>query len=159
MRAVAQHGHTDRVDGGIGRHGVAFDAGNLHQTTDRIAGQSQIVLDTDFRGILHLVRRAAHHGAQPRRGHGTGCADLALTSDFGTGNGRVAFEQVSNRPCGQQERHHTILIRMIHEMPIIVEHRRNDASRTVGRRGDDASACRVLLGNRQCEQVDPCGVR
>ena len=64
MRAVAQHGHTDRVDGGIGRHGVAFDAGNLHQTTDRIAGQSQIVLDTDFRGILHLVRRAAHHGAQ-----------------------------------------------------------------------------------------------
>mgnify|MGYP006934603978 CR=1 FL=1 len=40
MGTIAEHGHAHGVDGGIGSHGIAFNAGNLHQTTHRIAGQS-----------------------------------------------------------------------------------------------------------------------
>ena len=159
MRAVAQHGHAHRIDGGVGGHGVAFDAWDLHQATDRIAGQAKIVFDANLRGILHLMRSAAHHRAQSRSRHGTGCADLALASDLRAGDRRVAFEQISDRPRRQQEFHHAILTRMIHEMPVVVEDRGNDSRGAIGRCCDDASAGRVFLGYRQSEQVDPCGIR
>jgi len=35
-------------------HGIAFDAGDLHQSGDRIAGQPRLCSMPDFGGILDL---------------------------------------------------------------------------------------------------------
>lgn len=159
MRTVAHHGHAHRVDGGVRAHRVALDARNLHQPTHRIAGQSQIVLDADLCGVLHLLRGAAQHRGQSRGGHRTGHAHLAPAADLGAGDRGVALEQVAHGPRGQQETDHTLLVGHVHEMPVIQQHGGDDAGRTVGRRGDDAASARVLLAHRQREQVDPRGVR
>src|SRR5659263_373323 len=44
VRPVPPHGDPRRIDGLHGRHGVALDAGDLHQTTDRVAGQPEVCL-------------------------------------------------------------------------------------------------------------------
>jgi hypothetical protein len=49
---------------GLGRaHGVALDAGNLHQAADGIAGHAQVVLHGDFGGVLHLSIGSAQSAA------------------------------------------------------------------------------------------------
>ena len=60
MGAVSEHGHTHGVDGGVGGHGIALDAWNLHQSAHRIASQTQVVFDADLSSIFHLFRRAAY---------------------------------------------------------------------------------------------------
>src|SRR5688572_31874426 len=48
--AVAAHGHASRGDGLDRADGVALDAGDLHQPADRVAGEAEVVLDTDLGG-------------------------------------------------------------------------------------------------------------
>src|SRR4051794_40918147 len=74
--AVAAHGHPgggDRLDP---PHGVALDARDLHQPADGVAGEAEVVLDADLRGVLHLLRRPAQHLGQPTGGHRAGRPDL-----------------------------------------------------------------------------------
>ena len=55
----------------------------LTQAANRIAGESEIVLDTDFGGVLNLFWRSAEYLAQPGCGHGAGGADFSLAADLG----------------------------------------------------------------------------
>ena len=60
MFAGAFHGNT----GGINRfnrsHGIAFDTGNLHQTADRVAGQTEVMLHRNFGSVFNLHIGSAH---------------------------------------------------------------------------------------------------
>ena len=56
MDAVPIQGHLGGVDRLHRRNGVALDAGNLHEAADRIARETQVVLDADLGGILDLAR-------------------------------------------------------------------------------------------------------
>ena len=76
----ARRGGVDRLDGA---EGVAFDAWDLHQAADRIAGHAEMVLHADLGGVLDLPVGAAEHGGETGRGHRAGHADLALATDFG----------------------------------------------------------------------------
>src|SRR6187402_538771 len=40
-------------------NGIPLDAGDLHESADRIAGESEMVFHADLRGILHLLRSTA----------------------------------------------------------------------------------------------------
>src|SRR5690606_18470579 len=53
---VAAHGHAAGVDRLDRAHGVALDAGDLHQPADRVAGQAEVVLHADLGGVLDLAR-------------------------------------------------------------------------------------------------------
>ena len=107
------------------------------------------MLDADLRCVLHLFGCAAHNSGKTCSGHRACRADLALASDFSTGNRGITFEQVTDGSGGQQERGHTLIIGIVHEVPIIVEHGGDDACRAVGRRSDDTASPGVLLGNSQ----------
>ena len=48
--------HAAGVDGFHRAHGVALDAGNLHQAADRVAGHAEVVLHADLGGVLDLAR-------------------------------------------------------------------------------------------------------
>src|SRR5918997_3816058 len=87
MPAVPAHGHPrggDRLDR---THRVALDAGDLHEPSDGVAGESEVVLDADLGGVLHLLRRATEDLGETRGRHGAGRADLPLAADLGPRDG------------------------------------------------------------------------
>src|SRR6266851_5382569 len=51
---VSAQGDAGRVDRGDGSHRVPLDARHLDQAADRVAGQPEVVLDADLRGVFHL---------------------------------------------------------------------------------------------------------
>src|SRR5919106_2703560 len=72
--AVAADGHASRGDGLDRADGVALDARDLHQPADRVAGEPEVVLDPDLRGVLHLLGAAPDDLGEAGGGHGAGRA-------------------------------------------------------------------------------------
>src|SRR5918912_2951021 len=68
--AVAAHGHARGGDGLDRPHGVALDARDLHQPADGVAGESEVVLDADLGGVLHLLRAPTDDLGETGGGHG-----------------------------------------------------------------------------------------
>ena len=89
---------------------VAFDAGDLHQPADRVAGQPQVVLDTDLGRVLDLLRGAAEDLGEPRGRHGASRPDLTLAAHLGTGDGGTLLEQDPDRGGGEQESDHPVVV-------------------------------------------------
>ena len=88
------------IHGAVGGNGITFDAGNLYQTADGVAGQAQMMLHGDFGCIFHLIQILPVQLCQCGSSHGTGSADLSLTATFCTGNGGVALGQISDDAGG-----------------------------------------------------------
>ena len=88
-------------------------------------------------------------------GHRAGHADLALAADLGARDRGVLLVEDADRRRGEQEVDDAAVVRAGHEARVVVQHRRDDAGRAVGRRGDDAAAGGVLLVDRQRVEVDP----
>jgi hypothetical protein len=63
------------------RDGIALDSWNLDEPTDGIAGEPEIVLQTDLGGVLHLIRSAAKQFGEGSGRHCTGRSDLTLATD------------------------------------------------------------------------------
>ena len=87
MHAVGGEAVGGGGKGSHGAQGVAFDAGDLDQAEDRVAGEAQGVLHADLRGVFYLA-----HVAAPELGGGGGChtdggAHLALAADLGAADG------------------------------------------------------------------------
>ena len=66
---VAQKRQARGVYGFDSRHGVSFNAGNLHLTRDRVTGHPEVMLHADFSGVFNLGRRCAQHLSQATGGH------------------------------------------------------------------------------------------
>src|SRR5437588_73156 len=152
MAAIAAKGKRRGVDGLHGAHGIALDARNLHQAGDRIAAHAQMMLDADLSGILDLRVAAAERGGKSRRGHRTGDANLALATDLGARQGRVALAQAANRGRSQEEADNALFVGFLVELTIVANDRRDDSRGTVGRRGHYSAPGGVLLidGDRIC---------
>lgn len=59
MLAVAAQGHLRRVDGLHRGDRVALDTGHLDQPANRVAGQPEVVFQTDLGSVLDLRRGGA----------------------------------------------------------------------------------------------------
>jgi proline iminopeptidase len=101
--AVAAQRKPRRVDRLDRAHGVALDAGNLHEARDRVAGEAEVVFHPDLGGVLDLGVRAPERGREPGRRHRAGDADLALTAHLGAGDRGIALVEKSDRASGEQE--------------------------------------------------------
>ena len=82
--------------------GVALDAGDLHQSANRIARKSQVVFEAHFRRILDLRGSTAEKLAGCGGSHGAGDAHFALAADFGAGDRRVGFGDVAEQSARGQ---------------------------------------------------------
>ena len=89
--AIGVHGEAGGVDGLDGGHGVAFDAGDLHEPADGVAGEAEVVFHADLGSVFDLLRGAAEVFDKGTGGHRAGHADFALATDVGTGDGGVFF--------------------------------------------------------------------
>ena len=67
--AVAAQRHSSGIDGFYGSHGVALDAGDLHEAANRVAGESKIVLHADLGGILDLPWPSTERSRESSRSH------------------------------------------------------------------------------------------
>ena len=94
-RIAQEPGQVAGIERPHGRHGVALDAGNLHQTADGIAGQPQMMLQRDLGGVLRLFQRHIGQLGQSGGSHGAGCADLRLTAALGAGDRGVLLDQIA----------------------------------------------------------------
>src|SRR5215212_2207772 len=95
--AVPADGHAGRGDGLDRADGVALDAGDLHQTPDRVAGEAEVVLDADLGRVLDLLRGAPDDLREARGGHGARRPDLSRAAHLRAGDGGVLLEQQPDR--------------------------------------------------------------
>ncbi|MNZ19236.1 hypothetical protein D3C78_362610 [compost metagenome] len=106
-------------------------------------------------GVFQLRRCSAQHLGEACRGHRARRPHLALATHLGTGDRCILLAQDADSGSGQQERHHIVVTGSWVEFHVVVQHRRDDARRAVGRRRDHAPASGVLFIDRQGEQVHP----
>ena len=120
-----------------------------------IAGEAEVVLHADLGGVLDLADVPPSAAVEAAGGHRAGDADFALAADFGAGDRGVFLVEDADRAGGEQEVDDAVFVRARAEALVVVQHRRDDAGRAVGRRGDDAAAGGVFLVHRQRVEVDP----
>ncbi|MNV05814.1 hypothetical protein D3C71_961640 [compost metagenome] len=113
------------------------------------------MFQADFGGVFQLLRGGAKHLCQASGGHGASGADFTLAADFGPGDRSVFLAQDADGSCTQEERDHVVVRRIGIEFHVVVQHRRNDPRRAVGRRRDHAPAGRVFFVHGKGVQVDP----
>ena len=134
MRAVPVHCEPGRVYRFHRTHGVALYARYLHQATDGITGQAQVMLHADLGSVLHLPVFTATRGNQSGCRHGTGHTNLTLAAHFSTGYRGIHLVENTDRAGGQQKPPNTCLIRTRNEVLVVQDNGRNDTGSAIGRR-------------------------
>src|SRR5882672_4233549 len=109
VRPIAAQRQRGCIDGLDGAERVAFDAGNLHQPADRIAGHPEMMLHPNLRGILDLPAAAAQGRGQAGGCHGACHTYLPLASDFGARDRGMHLAQRADCRGGQEESPDTVL--------------------------------------------------
>ncbi len=113
------------------------------------------MFQADLGGVFQLRRGSPQDLRQPCRRHGAGRTHLALAAHFGAGDGRILFAQDADGSSRQQVIDDVGLADFVAELHVVMQHRRDNPRRTVGRRRDHAPAGGVFLVDRQGEQVHP----
>jgi hypothetical protein len=75
-----------------------------------IAGQPEVVLQTDLGGVLDLLDGPAEHLGESGGGHRAGGADLALATHLGSRDRRGLLEHHPDRGRGEQEVDHAVVV-------------------------------------------------
>ena len=131
---------------GFGRsYPVAFDAGDLHKSSHRIASHAEMMLKRDLGGVFDLLRRAAEHGAEACRRHGCRRPNFALTAGFGTGNRGVVLDQPADGRGSEQEVGNLGGFGAGAVVEVIAQYCWDDARCPIGRRRHNLSSGGVLL--------------
>ena len=82
MPAIRKVGEGIRIERPSGRKRITLDTRNLNKTTNRIASQAQMMLQSHLGGILNLGRRSSKQLARRSGRHRTSDTDLTLTTDL-----------------------------------------------------------------------------
>ena len=155
MAACLVHGHARGVDGLNCSHAVTFDAGDLDETADGVAGHTEVVFHGDLRGVFDLFVGAVERSYQSAGGHGAGNPDLALASDFSSGDAGVFFIEDSDGGGGEEVTDDSSFVSSIDETQVVVREGGNDACSSVGGGGDNAATCCVLFIDGHGVDRDP----
>ena len=119
---------------------------NLHQPADGVARQPEAVFHRDLRRVLHLLpecrrgsRRARRRPSTPpsplRPGSPTSAPEMEARSLYSEPIAPAASRKLDRRPRRGRPSGRAVVQR-------VVQHRRDDAGRAVGRGGDHAAAAR-----------------
>ena len=152
------HGHAGGVDGFDCAHAVAFDAGDLDEAADGVAGHAEVVLHGDLCGVFDLGVGAVEGGDEASGGHAAGYADFPLAADLGSGDAGVLFVEDADGGGGEEvadDAFFFFLRRCFDEAEIVVAEGGNDAGGSVGRSGDDSASCGVLFVDSHGVDGDP----
>ena len=114
-----------------------------------------MMFQRDFSGVFDLHRRAAQNGAQASGGHRAGGTHLTLATNLSPADAGVVFDQPANGRSRQEECLYFVFAGVRHMVQIVTDRRRNNACGPIGWRGDNLTACGVLLIDRHGINTDP----
>jgi len=100
--ALVVHGEAGGVDGFYGAHAVAFDAGDLDEAADGVAGHAEVVLHGDLGGVLDGGGISVERGDEAASSHAAGYPYFALAADFGAGDAGVFFVENADGRSGEE---------------------------------------------------------
>ena len=153
MLAIGEIGEGIRIQRTGCRKGIAFDTRNLYQPANRVASQSQVMLQPHLGRILDLCRRPPEQLAGRSSCHRTSHTDLSLASYLGPGNGCIRTDHITEQP-GCRQRTQDTGVTEVAGLFQMVKHSRHDTARTAGRGRHDLASASVLLGNGQSIRID-----
>ena len=81
---IGERGVDIGVEGTAGSESVTLDTWYLHESADRVACHTEMMLQSHLRRIFYLRGASAEQLARRGRCHGACHADLSLTPDIGT---------------------------------------------------------------------------
>ena len=139
---VAEVAGIHSPDGG---NGVALDAGDLHQAADGVAGEAQMMLHGNFRGIFHLVQVLLVQFCQSGGSHGAGSADLGLAAALCAGNGGVGLGQIADDAGGGQTTADLLIGEALGDLGVLQNSGENTTG-AAGGGGDHGAVVGILLG-------------
>lgn len=99
MGAFGEGGVDVGVEGSSGGVGVAFDARNLYESADGVAGHAKVVLKTHLGSVFCGTESATEAVVGGSGGHSAGDSDFCLTSSFCSGDGGEGFGDVADDAC------------------------------------------------------------
>lgn len=153
VAAVGEGGVEVGVESAGGGVGVAFDARNLHEAADGVAGEAEVVFKTHFGGVFDLARGATEELRGGCGGHGAGHSDFALAADFGARDRGVVFDDVAEE-AGRGEGAENALLREAFGGVEMVENGGEHAARAAGGCGYDFAAGGVFFADAEGVGVD-----
>jgi len=152
-------GEACGVDGFDCAHAVAFDAGDLDEAADGVAGHAEVVLHGDFGGVFDGGGVAVECGDEASGGHAASYADFSLTTDLGTGDAGVFFVENADGCGGEEVTEQAGLFFVFGKIVAGVMEEEvgdggDDACGSVGGSGDDAAAGGVLFVDGHGDEGD-----
>ena len=84
MAAIAECRVNVGVEGAGSCEGVTFDAWDLDEAADRVAGHAEMMFESHLAGVFNLCHAASEDLASRTSCHCASYTDLALTPHFGT---------------------------------------------------------------------------
>jgi len=150
MGSLIVHGETCCIDGFDGAHAVAFDAGDLDEAADGVAGHTEVVFHGDLGGVLDGGGVSVERGDEAAGCHATGYADFALAANFGAGDAGIFFVENADGGGGEEVAEQAVLlVCFAHVVRGVVEIEvgdgGDDARGSVGGCGDNAASGGVLF--------------
>ena len=139
-------GKAQGVYGAHRCHGVALDAGDLHQPRDGVACQPQVVLHGDLRRGFDLVEPHLEELGERARRHRARGTDLRLASALRAADGGVRLDHVPDQSA-RGERPHDLFVRKSARILHVMQYAREHAAASAGGRRHDHAARRVLLAH------------
>src|SRR5690606_33948118 len=115
----------------------------------------EVVFHRDFRGVFHLLRRAAQHFRECAGGHRASGTDFALTAHFGTADGGIGLVENADGTGGEQETTGIFFLRTGAVIEVVAQYGGDDARSTVGRCSDDAATGGVFFAHRERVERHP----
>src|SRR5262249_23113092 len=82
MLAGLAHRHSRGINSFHRSHSVALNAGDLHESTDGIAGHAKVMFHADLSGVFDLRITTAERSNQSACCHRAGNPNLSLTTYF-----------------------------------------------------------------------------
>src|SRR6202020_1924100 len=158
------HDDAGGVDGFDCAHAIAFDAGDLDEAADGVAGHAEVVLHGDLGGVLDLGVGAVESGDEASGGHAAGYADLALAAYFGSGDAGVFFVEDADGGGGEEVaddasfglfRGESGVGDFCYEAGVVMGDGGDDAGCSVGGGGDDTTSGGVLFVDSHGVDGDP----
>ena len=148
MMAIREGSVEVCIQSSGGSKGISLDARNLNQSANRVAGHSEMMLQSHFGSIFYLSRTASEKLAGCSRSHGAGNTYLALATYISTTDRSILLYDVAHQSgCsqGSQDALFTHIMRSKH----VVEYSWQYTTGATGRSCNDGTTRSILFAHSQ----------
>ena len=146
-RAGEEVSKVDRVYRTHRGNRVTLDAGDLHESADGVAGESEMMLKGNLGCVLNLIKSHLKELAKCRRRHRAGSTDLGLTATLCTADRCVGLGESADKSCNRKSSDDLLVgesMLLLH----ITKNRGEHGAGAAGWSSNDRAVIGILLADR-----------